>query len=545
MGTADYMAPEQAADTHSVDIRADIYSLGCTLYRLLTGVPPFPPPEYDTATKKLVGHARDPVMPIRQRRGDIPEDLAACVAAMLQKDPAARPGKPAQVAEAMAPFARTADLRRLMARVATGEGRSMATEAAVRSEPHLPSHDTETTSSPQAAAARPSGGGRRKKWLAAAVLAAAAAIVVLGVIVTLRTREGTLVVTVTQPGAAVEVLDEQGQIVVKLKSEKSPLVIGVEPGKGRIRVQKDGFVLFSQEFLMVSGGREAIKATLQPLEEPVGELVKGEPPPCAADKLKREDLSEAALANVGQGDPKQAPPELVAVLGEMAFRFNGCASWIAYSPNGKLLAVPDGNDVALFDATSGKCLRRLRGHSARAYVAVFSSDSRVLASGGCDRAIRLWEVDTGRCTLTLSGLAERNTAGVCLSPDDHWLAYAGDGNTICIWDRKTKQPGPTLCGHARSCTGSPLLQTAACSLPSARTAWSSCGTLLRPSNSTLSTMPAGSAMNHASALAGMERCWPAATRSRCNSATWRAGSWFGSAQRPPPSSHSTRTGERC
>ena len=59
MGTADYMAPEQASDAHSVDIRADIYSLGCTLYKLLTGSAPFSGPQYKTPAEKLVGHLKE------------------------------------------------------------------------------------------------------------------------------------------------------------------------------------------------------------------------------------------------------------------------------------------------------------------------------------------------------------------------------------------------------------------------------------------------------------------------------------------------------
>src|SRR5262249_24730457 len=53
MGTVDYMAPEQAEDSHSVDHRADIYSLGCTLYFLLTGREPFPGP---TILRRMVAH---------------------------------------------------------------------------------------------------------------------------------------------------------------------------------------------------------------------------------------------------------------------------------------------------------------------------------------------------------------------------------------------------------------------------------------------------------------------------------------------------------
>ena len=59
MGTADYIAPEQVFDSHNVDIRADVYSLGCTLYKLLTGQTPFSGTQYQSAMQKMLAHARD------------------------------------------------------------------------------------------------------------------------------------------------------------------------------------------------------------------------------------------------------------------------------------------------------------------------------------------------------------------------------------------------------------------------------------------------------------------------------------------------------
>ena len=68
MGTVDYMAPEQAEDSHRVDHRADIYSLGCTLYYLLTGHEPFPG---ETLLKRLMAHMEQEAPSLRAARPDV------------------------------------------------------------------------------------------------------------------------------------------------------------------------------------------------------------------------------------------------------------------------------------------------------------------------------------------------------------------------------------------------------------------------------------------------------------------------------------------
>ncbi len=105
MGTPDYIAPEQAKDAHSADIRADIYSLGCTLHFLLTGKPPF---VSDNLIAKLKAHTELVPESLTKLRGDVPQELSNVVARMMAKKPAERFQTPAAVAEALAPFAKPA-----------------------------------------------------------------------------------------------------------------------------------------------------------------------------------------------------------------------------------------------------------------------------------------------------------------------------------------------------------------------------------------------------------------------------------------------------
>src|SRR5262249_15438545 len=85
MGTPEYVAPEQATAARQADTRADIYSLGCTLFALLTGRPPF---VEDTAVKLVLAHIGQQPAPVRELRPDVPPKLSAVVAKMLAKDPA-------------------------------------------------------------------------------------------------------------------------------------------------------------------------------------------------------------------------------------------------------------------------------------------------------------------------------------------------------------------------------------------------------------------------------------------------------------------------
>ena len=101
LGTPDYIAPEQILDAPSADIRADIYSLGGTLYYLLTGRPPFRGKSLYDIYQAHISRDADPLNLIRP---EVPAELAALVAKMMAKDPARRFQTPAEVAQALTPF---------------------------------------------------------------------------------------------------------------------------------------------------------------------------------------------------------------------------------------------------------------------------------------------------------------------------------------------------------------------------------------------------------------------------------------------------------
>jgi serine/threonine protein kinase len=156
MGTGDFIAPEQALESRSVDIRADIYSLGCTLYAMLAGSPPYAGDEYDSFLKKLKAHVETPAPALEERRAGLEPSLNILVKAMLMKAPADRPTSPREVASRLTPFCTGHNLPQMLANFQPAESPRVCSD-------RMPAADS-TASVPQTAGELPLPAGRRHSW---------------------------------------------------------------------------------------------------------------------------------------------------------------------------------------------------------------------------------------------------------------------------------------------------------------------------------------------------------------------------------------------
>jgi tetratricopeptide (TPR) repeat protein len=118
IGTVAYMSPEQASNQKDLDGRADLYSLGCVAYELLTGRPPFVRP---SAVATLAAHFADPVPPVCECRPDVDPALAALIEQLLAKDRDQRPADAAAVLDALRPLESAAGPKRVASTRQSGQ----------------------------------------------------------------------------------------------------------------------------------------------------------------------------------------------------------------------------------------------------------------------------------------------------------------------------------------------------------------------------------------------------------------------------------------
>jgi len=183
MGTVDYMAPEQWEDSSAVDIRSDLYSLGCTLFYLLTGKPPYCDAAYDTPRKKLMAHAVAPIPSLAALREDCPEELDELFGRVLAKEPEGRFASPGELADAVGPLADAEELSAVSRGTRPGQ-RGIVSDPAIKSS-HVDTREKVSKQSGQkvrlSGVRRPRVPWYRRTWIKGAAALGAVAIVVLGV----------------------------------------------------------------------------------------------------------------------------------------------------------------------------------------------------------------------------------------------------------------------------------------------------------------------------------------------------------------------------
>ena len=484
MGTLDYMAPEQLGDSHAIDLRADVYSLGATLYKLLTGRAPYADTKYNTPQKKLMAIATKPVAPAGGFRDDVPAELAGVLDRMLAKNPDERFATAMDVAIALDQFCRRANLA---ARVEEAEACEAIPEEPSRQSTVDPVASSFTDTRPSHA--KPEGQPacsadgvrirRRRFWPIATFVGFVFAIAVLTVFY-VRSANSTLMIELDNEKVAVE-LRRHGLIVRDKKTGREyevwkPGETKLAAGDYRLLVTDDvGLKVDTDEFAISRGGRQIV--TVRLLKKPT--RVNGTAESC-------EPMSSMALV---------AQPTKIEGVNSWSIESTALRGYVnphghplATSPNNKLVAVASVDGVLrVYDLLNGELIHAWLGHEGRVNSVAWSADGSYLATIGEDERAFIWNASNGRVVsaisvpgahlvewfpqstllaiaghhLTLwkpSGTRQIANPGIytalAFAPDGKTLAFANGNSNIQLWNTDTQkligaiQPADARGNHA-------------------------------------------------------------------------------------------------
>ena len=281
MGTADFMPPEQAADSKQADQRADIYSLGCTLYYLLTGTVMY---EGNSLIEKLTALQNKPIPSLRQSHPEVSVALEAVYLRMVAKKAEKRfqtmQEAIGELKKCQAETVQTGSLMPLASGLGIpsdifrqetqvqGKGETSRTNPhGRRSEVFQQETQVPARGEPTKAAPSMDRGSNKRGWafwvgaLAVVLLVLGGAAFFGGAIFKINTKAGIVVLEINEPGA--EVVVDGKKITITRAGDQEPVRIDVDEGTHQLMVVKGGFETFTKQFSLKSGKSETIKVRLE------------------------------------------------------------------------------------------------------------------------------------------------------------------------------------------------------------------------------------------------------------------------------------------
>jgi serine/threonine protein kinase/WD40 repeat protein len=434
LGTPDYIAPEQTLDAAKADIRADIYSLGCTLYFLLSGRPPF---SASSLGAILLAHQMQEAKPLNLVRPEVPEELAAVVRKMMAKSPAQRYQTPQEVVQALSPFVKQGASPKPSPELSMGTAKGPAGKpvksesppapiASAKQPPPVPESPpavawealTEGTSAfPQT---RRSGVVRKRRppvrkpwlkqpWLVGSGMGVGVLLLALlgmwtcGVLTKVKTPDGNLIVEANEPNS--EVFVDGAKVTVSWHNGGKKAEISVKPGTRKVEVKKDGFTVYGEEVEIEDGKRRILSA----------KLVRTSLPPVAVLAANSSDYDLTGgyrFVHFGKNGTRvvllfndNEQKQYFARVYDLAtgqalsppLRHAGQVVHASFSPDGqRVVTTSDDKTAQLWDAASGKKVTSPLKHDSLVYHASFSPDSNRVVTVSYDTTARLWEAATGK-----------------------------------------------------------------------------------------------------------------------------------------------------